>query len=230
MERILEIFLNIWYHFIGYASCHQMPERTLSFGGKMLFVCCRCSAIYAGYVISYIFIYFTGRKRARKFPSRGVFIFGLILSSLMFLDVFSVLFKLREGSNETRILTGLLAGSALPFVIFPLLNRLIPGDGIEKRSVKDVYSYLFVIFLSLVTFFLIHVHSLYFLFWIFFILIATGLVLIYVNLNAVFILLFFRLTGFCRDLSMGHINFLSLVISFVEIFVVYALYKFLGVK
>ena len=88
MEKILDIFFYIWYDFIGYASCHQLTERTLSFDGTMFFVCYRCSGIYAGYVLSYIYIYLGKKHKAVKLPSRKIVFTGILFGSLMFFDVF----------------------------------------------------------------------------------------------------------------------------------------------
>ena len=226
---MLDFFLNIWYQFLGYAACHQITERTIFFGSMPLFVCCRCSGIYAGYAISYFFIYLTGKSKARYFPLRHVIITGIILSSLMFIDVGTVMAGLRHGSNDIRLITGLLAGMSLPFVLFPAINRLLSyNSGGEKKIIDGIKPFAGLILLNLLIFFLIKSGE-GFLFWPSFILIAAGFILIYVNLNSILILFFLRLTGHNTEAMLKVIIF-SFILSFFEILPVYWFYKFFGIK
>ena len=83
------------------------------------------------------FIYLTGKSKARYFPGRHVMIAGGILSSLMFIDVGTVMAGLRHGSNDIRLITGILAGMSLPFLLFPAINRLLPYNSGEEKKIID---------------------------------------------------------------------------------------------
>jgi uncharacterized membrane protein len=226
---MLDFFLNIWYQFLGYAACHQIMERTAFFGSKPLFVCCRCTGIYAGYAISCLFIYLTGKSKARYFPQRHVIITGVILSSLMFIDVGTAVAGLRHGSNDIRLITGLLAGMSLPFVLFPAINRLLTYNSGEDRQIIDGIKPFICLILSNWLIFLLIKSGKDFLFWPFFLLIAAGFILIYVNLNSILILFFLRLTGHNTGAMLKVIIF-SFILSFFELLPVYWFYKFLGIK
>jgi len=228
MEKLFDLFVSLWYHFIGYASCHQFPERIPVFSGRELFVCYRCSGIYTGYFISYVYIYITGKAKARQFPSKNVVWTGILVSSLMFLDVFSVILGLRDGSNDIRMLTGLFAGASLPFVVFPIFNRFFPHNSTEERVINGI-PFLLIIVLDLIVFFIIKTGSL-FLFWPLFFIIVSGLVLIYINVNAIFLFLFFQIVIFNRLSSIIKLNIWAFIASFLELLAVYFLYKTLGIK
>jgi uncharacterized membrane protein len=223
---MLDLFLYIWYHFLGYAACHQLIDRTIFFGGRPLFVCCRCSGIYIGYSLSYLFIYITRRSKARYFPPRKVVFAGLFVSSLMFLDVGTVMLGLRHGMNDLRIITGLLAGMSIPFAVFPAINKLTGGE--EKKVLDGIIPFIFLIIVNGLIFFIIKSGKA-FLFWPFFLIIAAGFILIYINLNSILILFFMRLIGLNRN-SFYKVIILSFILTFLEILPVYCLYKYLGIK
>ncbi|MEQ8189301.1 MAG: DUF2085 domain-containing protein [Candidatus Eremiobacterota bacterium] len=226
---MLDLFLNIWYYFLGYAACHQIPERTVFFGSMPMFVCCRCAGIYAGYAMSCLFIYLTGKNKALYFPAKHILITGVIISSLMFIDVGTVMAGLRHGANNIRLFTGLMAGMSLPFVVFPAINRLLSYNSGEKKNIIDgIKPLVCLILVNLVMFFLI-ISGRDFLFWPFFLLTGAGFILIYLNLNSILILFFLRLTGHYTE-AMLKITVVSFILSFFEILPVYCLYKFLGIK
>ncbi len=226
---MLDSFLNIWYHFLGYAACHQITERTIFFGSRPMFVCFRCSGIYAGYALSCLFIYLTRRNKARYFPERGVIITGIILSSLMFIDAGTAMAGLRHGENDIRLITGLMAGMSLPFVVFPAINRLLSyNSGEDKKIIDGLKAFAGLILLNCLIFFLFKSGK-DFLFWPFFLLTGTGFVLLYLNLNSILILFFLRLTGHYTE-AIFKVTVVSFILSFFEILPVYWLYKFLGIK
>ncbi|MEQ8169480.1 MAG: DUF2085 domain-containing protein [Candidatus Eremiobacterota bacterium] len=226
---MLDLFLHIWYHFLGYASCHQMIDRTIFFGSRPMFVCVRCSGIYAGYVISCLFIYLTGKNKARFFPEKSVIITGIIISSLIFIDVGSVIAGFRHGANDIRLITGLMAGMSLPFLVFPAINRLLSyNSGEDKKIINGLKPFAGLILLNCLIFFLFKSGK-DFLFWPFFLLTGAGFILLYLNLNSILILFFLRLIGHSTK-AMLKVIFVSFILSFFELLPVYWLYKFLGIK
>jgi hypothetical protein len=147
----------------------------------------------------------------------------------MFIDVGTVMAHLRQGNNDIRIITGLLAGSSLPFIIFPALNYFFPEDSHrEKKVLTGTLPYIFIILLDILIFLIIKSDRAV-LFWPFFIIIATGLILTYINLNSVFILLVFKFIGIIR-INIFHTIILSGIISFLEMLAVYLIYKKFGIK
>jgi len=136
---------------------------------------------------------------------------------------------LRPGNNDTRIITGMIAGSSLAFLVFPALNYFFPHDvqG-EKRVLTGSLPYIFIILMGISIFFIIK-SNMAFLFWPFFIIIGAGLILTYINLNSIFILLLFKFLSFFR-INIFHTIILSGIMSFLEMLCVYLLYKKFGIK
>lgn len=87
--------------------CHGIPERCLILWNVPMPICARCTAIYAGLVLS--FAAFLILPRMKESVAR----FVLYAAALpMAVDGFTQLARLRVSSNPLRIETGLLAGIA----------------------------------------------------------------------------------------------------------------------
>lgn len=88
--------------------CHQLPERSFFLFGHQLCVCARCTGIYFGVLLGGIF----ARKES---PHPLVLVAALIP---MALDGGSQLL-FRESTNLLRLGTGLIAGVAVAFYLYP---------------------------------------------------------------------------------------------------------------
>ena len=87
--------------------CHGIPERCLSLWNTPMPICARCTAIYAGLVLSF--------AAFRILPPMRESVARLVLYAAalpMALDGFTQLLHLRVSSNPLRVETGLLAGIA----------------------------------------------------------------------------------------------------------------------
>jgi uncharacterized membrane protein len=87
--------------------CHGIPERCLILWNVPMPICARCTAIYAGLLIS--FAAFLILPRMREGVARIVLYAALVP---MTIDGVSQLARLRLSTNPLRIETGLLAGIA----------------------------------------------------------------------------------------------------------------------
>jgi len=117
MEDVLVSILN----YIGRLVCHQIPERTLLLGGYYLPVCARDTGIYLGFFVGYLLLS-VRRKKARGPPHLLTMLF---MVTPMVIDGGIQLIGFRTSTNELRLLTGLLFGTALsPFLLYLLL--LVP--------------------------------------------------------------------------------------------------------
>jgi uncharacterized membrane protein len=87
--------------------CHGIPERCLVLWNVPMPICARCTAIYAGLIIS--FAAFLILPRMRESVARVVLLAAVIP---MAIDGLSQLLQLRLSTNPLRIETGLLAGIA----------------------------------------------------------------------------------------------------------------------
>lgn len=122
--------------FFGYAVCHCLPSRTLTVGGDFLPVCSRCTGIYLGIAVTYIFLISRRGFKVNALPSLGVALAVMAMLLPMAVDGVSSYLGLRETTNTVRFLTGLVAGAALPVFAFPLLSPELVVDGPKKKVVR----------------------------------------------------------------------------------------------
>lgn len=87
--------------------CHGIPERCLYLWGVPMPICARCTAIYAGLILS--FVVFLILPRMRESVARIVLYAALVP---MAVDGLTQLAGLRLSTNPLRLETGLLAGVA----------------------------------------------------------------------------------------------------------------------
>lgn len=110
-------------HWLGFGLCHQLPERSFFGGGVQVPVCARDEGIYLGFVVSLLVIAFFERGRRRSgIPPWWVLGIGGLFVAVMGLDGVTSYAGLRATTNDIRLITGLMAGWALPLVVAPVLN------------------------------------------------------------------------------------------------------------
>ena len=119
-DEIIQIF-----DFIGSLVCHQKQERTLLIGGHFLPVCARDTGGLIGLLLGYALLPFFRRKRAKGPPNLYV---SLAIMLPLLLDSFGQLFGLWESTNDVRLITGLLFGTALsPLLVYALTLSPLKG-------------------------------------------------------------------------------------------------------
>lgn len=102
--------------------CHQIEGRSFILAGEKLPVCSRCSALYFGFLFSLILFPFYQRKYGSNSPPTTILI---AISGFMGFDVFLTLIGLWESTMASRVLTGMMVGSILPFyIVSPLLESV----------------------------------------------------------------------------------------------------------
>lgn len=114
--------------FLGSSICHQMAERSITFGDYQMPLCARCMGIHLGLLMSMAFLWAGRLRYASKLPSnRNLVVLGLIMSATI-VDAVLSYSGLLPSDNTRRTVSGLALGTALPFVLVPLLNMtLFPG-------------------------------------------------------------------------------------------------------
>ncbi len=145
-------------HAIGYAICHQIPERSLLFNGEPLPLCARCTGIYLGVMVGLSLLILAGRGRASKLPSKWVLaIFGLFVALMAadglnsYLHLFPGYKGPYEPQNWLRLVTGSLAGLVMINLILPVFNRMTwvqPTPARTLGSLSELGGLLFVIALA----------------------------------------------------------------------------------
>lgn len=120
--------------FIGRLVCHQLPERTLWVGGHHLPVCARDTGVYLGFFLGYLLL---GQRRKEACGPPNLWMTSLMVMP-MIVDAVTQWVGLRTSTNELRLITGLLFGTAIaPLLVYslsiistskkvPVLRNLLP--------------------------------------------------------------------------------------------------------
>lgn len=113
---------------VGYAICHQMPERTLHYGGRALPLCARDTGLFIGFALSFVALLAVYGRHGGRRPGRRVTFALVALMLPMVVDAVTSYAGWRETTNFTRLLTGALAGAAGAALLYPLAGQLAFGD------------------------------------------------------------------------------------------------------
>ncbi|TET79641.1 MAG: DUF2085 domain-containing protein [Candidatus Cloacimonadota bacterium] len=140
---------------IGYAVCHQLPEKSIFIEGKQLPVCARDTGIYFGSLISLFFILFSRRRRSNSIPVPYISFTFVFFMLLMGVDAVSSYVGFRETTNSIRLLTGLLVGISLPLFMYPILIDNLFEKHDEEHILKSWYELLLLLFLVISSYLLI---------------------------------------------------------------------------
>ena len=102
------------------AVCHQHIEKTFFLNGHYLFVCARCTGIYAGALIVSFISLFSFRKLPEKMNL-------LYISAVpMLIDVVSTTIGIYSYSKIIALLTGIFFGSAVfVYILAALENNFV---------------------------------------------------------------------------------------------------------
>lgn len=88
--------------------CHGIPSRCLPLFGVPMPICARCTAIYLGLIAGAVV--FRLVPRMSELAARAI---AVAAALPMALDGGTQLIRLRESTNDLRVVTGLVAGIAL---------------------------------------------------------------------------------------------------------------------
>jgi len=135
---------------VGYAICHQMPERALSFGGKALPVCSRDTGLYLGFAAAILAMLVLYRRRPVRYPSRAKTAALILFLAPAALDAVTAYAGWRDSSNALRLLTGSYAGVGLAALVFPLAAGLLASADPAAEPAPILESRLSVAMLALI--------------------------------------------------------------------------------
>jgi uncharacterized membrane protein len=128
---------------IGYAICHQIPERSFHIAGQQLPLCARCTGIYMGALAGFVLMRLWGRQRAAAMPPTAVTLTLVGFIALMgvdginsYLTFFPGVPHLYEPQNWLRLTTGTLNGLAMSAIVYPVLNYSLWRDAVQTPSVR----------------------------------------------------------------------------------------------
>ncbi len=140
---------------IGYAVCHQIPARSIFIDGKQLPVCARDTGLYIGSLLSMLFIVTTNRRSRNAIPLPSIAFFFVFFMLLLGIDGVTSYLGMRETTNGIRLMTGLLVGIGLPFLMYPLMIDNILKPKSEKRVLTSWYELVLLMLLAVSSFLLI---------------------------------------------------------------------------
>lgn len=129
---------------VGYAICHQMPERSLFFHEHQAPLCARCTGMYLGLLLGVIFLILRRRTRAARLPTSSIVAVLAGFITIMLIDgvnstisIFPGAPQLYHTTNIHRIVTGSLYGLAIALLFLPVLNSAVWSLPSGDRSMKN---------------------------------------------------------------------------------------------
>ena len=136
-------------HLVGYAICHQIPNRTFFMGGHALPLCARCTGTYLGITLGLAMALLLHRGRAGELLSPGMLVLMGVFILTMAIDggnSYLVLLGrpplLYEPRNWLRAATGTLNGIALSMIVLPVFNFTLWKDTQPIRPLRNAWELL----------------------------------------------------------------------------------------
>jgi uncharacterized membrane protein len=129
---------------IGYALCHQMPDRSFFAHEHQYPLCARCTGMYLGFVTGAIFLVLRRRTKAARLPPEPIvaLLVGFII--IMGIDGVNSTISIIPGApqlyhttNVIRLITGTLYGLALSALFPPVFNSAIWAAPSGERTIKN---------------------------------------------------------------------------------------------
>ena len=129
---------------IGYALCHQLPDRSFFIHEHQTPLCARCTGMYLGFSIGLIFLIIRRRTHAARMPTTAIIAVLIGFMTIMGIDGINSTIsiipdapQLYHTTNVHRIVTGTLFGIAMCMLFFPVFSTAIWRQPSGDRSVKN---------------------------------------------------------------------------------------------
>jgi uncharacterized membrane protein len=129
---------------IGYALCHQMPDRSFFAHEHQYPLCARCTGMYLGFITGVIFLLLRGRTKAARLPPTPIIVMLVSFIVIMGIDGVNSTISIIPGApqlyhttNVMRIITGTLYGLALSALFPPIFNSAIWAAPSGERTIKN---------------------------------------------------------------------------------------------
>lgn len=126
---------------IGYAVCHRISARSFHLGERQLPLCARCSGMYTGAFIGFLFQVLKGRQGG--FPQkRFLFSLGFLLALFgidgvnSYLHLFPNFPSLYEPNNVFRLVTGTGVGVGMAVVLMPIVHQSLWVDWNPEPAIR----------------------------------------------------------------------------------------------
>ncbi len=177
---IVIILLAVWLWFtppglfgkadaVGYSVCHQIPERSFQIGERVFPLCARCSGMYLGAFIT--FLYQLKSKRSGELPPKKIlFVLGFLLlvfaidGGNSYLHFFKNAPSLYTPNNTLRLITGLGLGIGMASILYPIFNQSMWADWMPLSPVNSFLDILKLALINAGLFLIIRTGNLFFMF------------------------------------------------------------------
>ncbi len=128
---------------LGYAVCHRIDLRSFHLGERAIPLCARCTGMYLGAVLAFVYQHFRGRRGG--FPPRRVIVLlaGLVLAFGLdgvnsYLHFFPGAPVLYEPQNWLRLATGMGMGVAIAAALYPAFHQTIWLNWDSRPALEDL--------------------------------------------------------------------------------------------
>jgi uncharacterized membrane protein len=129
---------------IGYALCHQLPDRSFFIHEHQTPLCARCTGMYLGFFIGLVFLIARRRTHAARMPTAAIVSVLIGFITIMGIDGINSTISIIPGApqlyhttNVHRLVTGTLFGLAMCMLFFPVFSTAIWRQPSGDRSVKN---------------------------------------------------------------------------------------------
>ncbi len=119
---------------IGYAFCHQLPERSLFYSGFQMPVCARDMGTYLGFLVVFFFWLAMKRYRSGTRPDKMILVLAAIGMLPYFLDAVASYLGIYTTNNVTRLFTGLFMGASMGLVLLAAFQLIVVKQKTERRT------------------------------------------------------------------------------------------------
>ncbi len=144
--------INYLIEQIGFAVCHQIPSKSLTFGNITLPICARCSGIYMGFLVTAIILFLFYKKRESSLPPLWVMVILIIFILSTIIDGFLSYLNLMPTNNNIRFITGFLCGSGIMAIVCPIFVFQYYEETNNRRIFKRPLN--FIIYIVIISSFI----------------------------------------------------------------------------
>lgn len=136
---------------IGYAVCHQIPERSFQFADISMPLCSRCTGMHLGALFGLLYHLWHFKKGGM--PGKKVMLLmgaALLFFALdginSFISLAPFIEPLYTPQNWLRLSSGTLLGFSISAVLVPIFNQTIWTDWLAESSIKTWKQVLLIVF------------------------------------------------------------------------------------
>ncbi len=205
-------------HEIGTSVCHQSISRSFALGGQYLPLCSRCTGIYLGSFLTFIYMLFSKKRKSSGLPDKKIIYVLISFIILMGIDVGTAILELRQGNNYIRLFIGLFVGSSLISFLYPISNYIL-WEKQDDSSFLSNFIDLGLLSGFLLIFYVLIILNAGLLYWFLALFSILGIIALYLNVNTIFLIMIFKKEQTFKKITRIFIFFAGgIILSAVELY------------